>query len=278
MTTIFQFDHITLGRKNKYKPTKFSFDKLRKILVKWQNFTQEHDLIYTLFTDNHDNAYFLSRTEYAKTRRYELATALASVFFLLKGVPILYQTQEYGAINPYYKNVSDFREVETLQYYNARKEKIPQEELIRQINLGSRDNTRRPFAWTDDKTDSFGFSKAKPWIPLHSLAGDVNLEKDKKSEKSVFSFYQKLLYLRKSKEVLRYGEFTDLTGKNKDCFLYKRSYQNKEIIVVCNFEKTKSLLPDFITDETHKTLLSNRKGNSFEQIFQPFEVVIYEKL
>ena len=277
LTTIFQFDHITLGRKNKYKPTKFSFDKLRKILVKWQSFTKEHALIYTLFTDNHDNAYFLSRTEHAKTHRYELATALAAMFYLLKGIPFLYQTQEYGAINPYYENVDDFNEVETLQYYNARKGKIPQTELLRQINVGSRDNTRRPFAWTDDKERNYGFSKAKPWIPLHSFADKINLESDIKSEKSVFAFYQKLLALRKELDVLRYGDFTDITGRKKDCFLYKRSDKNSEILVVCNFEKAKPLLPDFITRETHKPLLSNRKSDPFERIFQPFEVVIYQK-
>lgn len=277
LTTVFQFDHIQLGRENKYRPTDFSFDDLREILVKWQNFSQKNDLLYTLFTDNHDNPYFLSRTKYGKTYRYELATALAATFFLLKGIPFIYQTQEYGAIDPYYDSVADFNEVETLQYYNARKDEISREKLVEELNIGSRDNTRRPFAWTDNKANGYGFSKAKPWIPYHSFADEINLEKDKKAERSVFSFYQKLLALRKEKAVLRYGDFTDLTGEKKDCFIYKRSDEDSEILVVCNYEREKRLLPDLISNTTHEALLSNRQGNPFHPVFQPFEVAVYEK-
>ena len=278
LTTVFQFDHIHLGRQNKYAPTPLSFDELRQILVKWQNFSARHDLIYTLFCDNHDNPYFLSRTAQADELRYEIATALAATFFLLKGIPFLYQTQEYGAINPYYANVADFNEVETLQYYNARKGTVSDGQLIKEINLGSRDNTRRPFAWSKDKANAHGFSTGKPWTALHSFADKINLEQDKSAEKSVFRFYQKLLALRKDREILRYGAFTDLTGEKSDCFLYKRSLKDKEIIVVCNYEQSKALLPDCIQKTTHKAVLSNRNNDPFEPFFQPFEVVVYEKI
>ena len=278
LTTVFQFEHIHLARENKYAPTEFSFDALRDILVKWQDFTQKHDLLYTLFTDNHDNPYFLSRTKYGKNHRYELATALAATFFLLRGIPFLYQTQEYGALNPYYHNVADFNEVETLQYYNARKDETPQDELIQALNIGSRDNTRRPFAWSERKAEGYGFTKAKPWIPYHSFADEINLERDEKSENSVFAFYQKLFALRKEQEVLRYGDFTDLTNGKKDCFLYKRSLDKAEIVVICNFIEEKTLLPDPITDKTHTLLLSNYPRKNFEPFFHPFEVAIYAKL
>lgn len=278
LTTVFQFDHILLGRKYKYAPKPLAFDKLRKILVKWQNFSQKNNILYTLFTDNHDNPYFLSRAKQAATLRYEIATTLAATFFLLRGIPFLYQTQEYGAINPYYDDVNAFSEVETLQYYQARKKKMTRAKLIEKINLGSRDNTRRPFAWTNSDKNYHGFSKAKPWIIPHSFADEINLEKDRKSNKSVFAFYQKLLALRKDKEVLRHGEFTDLTGDRKDCFIFKRSLGKSEIIVVCNYEQSKRLLPDFIREETHKVLLSNGKNEPFAVVFQPFETVVYERI
>ena len=277
LTTVFQFDHILLGRRYKYAPKPLSFDKLRKILVKWQNFSQKQDILYTLFTDNHDNPYFLSRTKQANALRYEIATALAATFFLLRGIPFLYQTQEYGATNPYYDDINAFNEVETLQYYQARKSKLPHEKLMQKINLGSRDNTRRPFAWTNSPKNYHGFSKTKPWILPHSFADTINLEKDKTSKKSVFHFYQKLLALRKDKAVLRYGEFTDLTGSKKDCFIYKRALEKSEIIVVCNYEQSKQLLPDFIREDKYSVLLSNGKKRPFSPIFLPFEVVVYEK-
>lgn len=278
LTTIFQFDHINLGRANKYEEADFSFDELRNCLVKWQNFTQSHDLLYTLFTDNHDNPYFLSRTKYGASHRYELATALAALFFLLRGIPFLYQTQEYGAVNPHYSDVEDFNEVETLQYYNAHKDETPRKQLLRELNMGSRDNTRRPFAWSENKADGYGFSKGKPWIPYHSAAEEINLEKDESSEKSVFVFYKKLFLLRRESEVLRYGAFTDLTNGKNDCFLYKRSLDAAEIVVICNFIEEKTLLPDTITDKTHALLLSNYPRKDFDPVFKAFEVAIYQKL
>ena len=277
LTTVFQFDHILLGRKYKYAPKPLSFDNLRKILVEWQNFSQKHDILYTLFTDNHDNPYLLSRAEQVTSLRYEIATALAATFFLLRGIPFLYQTQEYGAINPYYDDITAFKEVETVQYYNTHKSKIPRAKLIQKINLGSRDNTRRPFAWTNSRKTHHGFSTANPWICSHSFADSINLEKDKKAKKSVFSFYKNLLTLRKDKDVLRYGEFTDLTNRKKDCFIYKRSLGNDEIVVVCNYQEGKTLLPDFIKEDAYDAVLSNGKKQPFSGFFKPFEVVIYEK-
>ena len=277
LTTVFQFDHIHMARKNKYRPKEFSFDKLKKILVKWQTFCEKHDLLYTLFTDNHDNPYFLSRTEYAKQYRFELATALATIFYLLKGIPFLYQTQEYGAINPYYNKVSDFNEVETLQYYKAQRKKLPRKEVLKELNIGSRDNTRRPFAWTDDKANCHGFSKATPWITPHSLADTINLERDKNAEKSVFRFYQNLLALRASSPCLRYGKFDDLT-KKKDTFVFTRTDKNTQFFIVCNFEKEKAI-PLPISEQSHRRVLYNyTDAMPYSTHFRPFEIAVYEKL
>ena len=277
LTTVFQFDHIHLARKNKYLPTQFSFDKLRKILVKWQNFCEEHDLIYTLFTDNHDNPYFLSRTEYGEKYRYELATALATAFYLLKGIPFLYQTQEYGAINPSYHKISDFNEVETLQYYQQRRKKLPRKEVLKEVNIGSRDNTRRPFAWTGNERDNYGFSQGTPWIAPHSLADKINLQADKTNEKSVFHFYQSLLALRADEPCLRYGKFDDLT-KKKGCFVFTRTDKNTQFFIVCNFEKEKEI-PLPISDKTHRRVLCNYADAApFATHFRPFEVAVYQKL
>lgn len=275
LTTVFQFDHIHLARKNKYRPTDFSFDKLRKILVKWQNFCESHELFYTLFTDNHDNPYFLSRTKYSKSHRYELATALATAFYLLKGIPFLYQTQEYGAVNPYYNKVSDFNEVETLQYYEKRRKKLSRQEVLKELNIGSRDNTRRPFAWTDDKENYHGFTKGEPWITPHSLADEINLEKDKNAEKSVFRFYQALFALRGSEPCLRYGKFDDLT-KKKDTFVFTRTDKNEQFLILCNFEKEKEI-PLSITDKTHCRVLYNyADATPFSTRFRPFEIAVYK--
>lgn len=278
LTTSFQFEHIQLGRKNKYTPRAISYDAVKNTLVKWQKFTQKHGLIYTLFTDNHDQPFYLSRMGNDKELRYECATMYATAFYLLRGIPFLYQGQEFGFANPYYSSIADFQDIETLEYYRANANKKPPEKLLAELNYGSRDNTRRPMAWTANEREGFGFSTGKPWLPYHSRAKELNAERDTQSGKSVFGFYQRLLAFRNKSEIIRHGGFRDLT-KRKDCFVYERTKDNKRVIVVCNFRKKKKIsLPTVVDEKAFSLVLSNyRDYPPFFEIFRPFEIAVYEE-
>jgi oligo-1,6-glucosidase len=282
LTTIFQFEHIVLGREatSKYIPRPFTYDEVRNVLVSWQHFTEKHDLLYVLFTDNHDQPFYLSRMGNDREYRYECATMYATAFYLLRGIPFIYQGQEFGSANPYYTDISFFNDVETLNYYHANKTKLPNDILMEQINYGSRDNTRRPMAWTGNESTMYGFTSGKPWLAPNSRAKEINAERDKQSEKSVFAFYKKLLALRKENEIIRRGTFTDLTNGRNDCFVYRRDYNGKNIIVVCNFQNAKTIeLPNGVTENNYKQVLTNYlDGVAFSSSFRPFEIAVYEEL
>lgn len=237
---IFQFEHFEPGRTlDKFVKAPYSIDEVRNTLVKWQSFTDAQNLLYTLFTDNHDNAHYISRLGNDKEYRYECATMYAAMFYLLKGMPFIYQGQEYGSPDPHYTDISEFDDVETFNYYNAHKDTIPQDKLMEMINFGGRDNVRRPMCWNGGK--NYGFSTAdKTWISLHSRGGEVNLKSDKKSERSVFAFYQKVLALRSQSNAVRRGEFTDIT-KGDGYFAYVRTDGKDGILVVCCFDKAVSV-------------------------------------
>lgn len=279
LTTVFQFDHMTFKRMNKYLPPAFSFPKLKRTLVKWQNFAQKHDLLYTLFTDNHDYPFYLSRFGNDKELRYECATMLATTFFLLRGIPFLYQGQEFGAVNSFYDTIAAFNDVESQNYYHARKGKIPEKELFEQVNRGSRDNSRRPMAWTENAGTMYGFTNGKPWLSPPSRTREINAEADKKSQKSVFLFYQKLLAFRRKNIAVRRGDFQDLTGKRKNCFLYSRAYQNQRVIVVINFEKAQTIpTPRGVNEKTFTFAFGNYADSSpFSKDFRPFEIAVYRE-
>lgn len=267
----FQFEHFSVGRKDKFTPKKFTLDEVKKILVKWQNFTQENDLLYTLFTDNHDQPFYLSRLGNDRELRYESATMFATMFFLLRGIPFLYQGQEFGAANPCYERIDEFDDIETFKFWKEKKAKIPETRLMEKINFGSRDNARRPMAWTDE-APYFGFSEKGSWIPVHSRAKEINLEKDKKSEKSVFAFYQKLLALRKKYKAFRCGSFRALK-KGKGCFVYERTYKKETFTVVCNFETPREI---FIKNAGEK-IFSNYSAETGNGIYRPYEIAVYQK-
>ncbi len=275
LSTIFQFDHLRIAGENKFRHKAFSFDKLKKTIVRWQNFAQEHNLILALFTDNHDYPYFISRFGDEK-QRYFCATFFAAMIFLLRGIPFIYQTQEYGAINPYYEDISHFNDVESIRRFQSliRRKK---DDAIEEINVGSRDNVRRPFAWNSDEKTSFGFSKNTPWITVHSKGKEINLERDKNSPFSVFYFYRKLLAIRKQNPCLKYGKFVDKT-QEKNAFVYERVYKGQKAVVICNFDKVQNITFPYDLDGKFSLLLSNYKSREkkpFARLFQPYETAVF---
>ncbi len=266
---IFQFDHIDLGRKGKYVKTKPDIDGLRNTLVKWQYFTEKNDLLYTLVTDNHDQPHYISRGGYDGKNRYEVATMYAAMFYLLKGIPFIYQGIEFGTPDPHYDDIDDFDDVETFNYYNAHKNEIPHDKLMEMINFGSRDNVRRPMCW--DNTKNYGFSTAdKTWIKPHSKGAEINLENDRNSDKSVFGFYKRLLELRKNSNAVKYGKFEDVTNGD-GYFTYTRTQGDEKILVVCNFDELREIggLPD------GEYLFGNGAERKTNGKYSPFETAVF---
>jgi len=279
LKSVFQFEHIGFGRTDRFHSAPYSHDQIKNALVKWQNFTEEHDLLYILFTDNHDQPFFLSRFGNDRELRYECATAYGGMIYLLKGIPFIYQGQEFGSANSYFDDISMFNDVETVNYYKENIEKIDADknDLIKQINFGSRDNTRHPVAWTD-KAPNYGFTSGKPWLAMPSRAEEINLEKDKKSEKSIFEFYKKVLQLRKESETIRFGTFKDIT-KSDGCFVYERELGDNKIIVAVNFDKQNNItLPDYLYRDGYKLILTNYENTKpFDEKFRPFEIRVFSK-
>lgn len=282
LTTVFQFEHFGVGRGSKWEKREFAFDDVKNILVKWQYFSAKHGLLYTLFTDNHDQNYYLTRTGNDKGWRYECATAYAATFYLLKGIPFIYQGQEFGSCGSRYEKIEDFGDVESVNYYNEQeiKREYPRYEVINQINFGGRDNPRRPVAWSADESTGYGFGSTAPWLRFNSRAKEINLENDKKSQKSVFGFYKKLLSFRKNNDAIIYGDFKELLPAencNSGFFAYERTFQDKRVVVIINFDREQKIsLP---IDKNYKLILNNYAGYKvFNDYFRPFEVAVYEKI
>lgn len=274
LTTLFQFEHLDRsGRDGKFKQIPAELKVAKNIMIKWQLLNQQNDLLHTLFTDNHDNNFFLSRAGDDGALRYESATCIATMFYLMNGVPLIYQGQEFGSSASHFDKIEDFDDVESFNFYNAFLEQGQTlEEAIKAINFGSRDNTRRPVAWSSG--DGYGFTTApRAWIPYATRSDEINLESDKASEKSIFNFYKELLTLRRENEALRYGEFVPLCSEDDDFIVYAREYEGKKFTVVCNFEKESK-----IPCEAGKLVLKNyadREGNS--DLYRPYEIAVYEQ-
>ena len=275
LTCVFQFDHFNTGRYDKYLPCAYKIDETRDILVKWQNFSYKHNILYTLFLENHDQPRYISRLGNDGELRYESATMYAAMFYLLKGIPFIYEGQEFGTPNPEYSDIVDFNDVETVNYYHENEGKVLKNELMERVNFGSRDNARRPMTWTSGK--NFGFGQGKAWITLHSRGAEVNAERDIASEKSVLRFYKRLLKFRTANEIIRYGDFKDCT-KQDGCFVYERTLNDEVVLVVCNFDKANTISTGHAATDYIPVISNyNRSERTPDGIYAPYEVAVFVK-
>ena len=271
LTTLFQFEHTDVGRTEKFTAAPAKLRQVRDILIRWEELCQEHELIYSLFTDNHDQAQFISRIAHEPQQRYEVATCVATMFYTLRGIPFIYQGQEFGMISPRYDSIDDFDDIESKNYYRQLRETMSEEEAIAKINFGSRDNTRRPMCWDDSEFG--GFSKAQPWIKPHSMVKELNLKNDLAAKKSVFRFYQKLLALRSGRDALTLGDVQFLSKEEDNHLLTLRTLGDERILVVCNFEQPQTITTDFAGAELLLSNYADRQTGA--EAYRPFEIAVY---
>ncbi len=163
---------------------------------------------------------------------------LAGVYFMLKGLPFIYQGQEIGMENMKFNSIEDVVDVSTLDEYQvALNAGLGEEEAFRRVAAFSRDNARTPMQWTDGK--NAGFTGGTPWLRVNPNCSRINVKDQEKNAGSVLAFYKKLTALRKSeeyKETVVYGEFVPYLEQEKNLIGYFREGE-KKLLVLANFQK-----------------------------------------
>ena len=163
---------------------------------------------------------------------------LAGVYFMLKGLPFIYQGQEIGMENMKFNSIEDVDDVSTLDEYQvALNAGLGEEEAFRRVAAFSRDNARTPMQWTDGK--NAGFTEGTPWLRVNPNCSRINVKDQEKNAGSVLSFYKKLTALRKAeeyKETVVYGEFVPYLEQEKNLIGYFREGE-KKLLVLANFQK-----------------------------------------
>ncbi len=259
LTAVFAFQHLCL-EKGRFSLEKPSLEEVCRRVSDWQINAQEADIPATVFFENHDQPRSVSRIGDDGSYRYESATLLGGLTLLHRGIPFLFQGQEIGMTNSCHNDIERFNDVESLHFYHAHKEKISNEELIKRINFGGRDNPRCMMPWTATAGNS--------WIAPYTRQSEINAEKEISSEKSVFKFYQKLIALRKSEPCLTLGVYA-LKALTEKYYIFEREYEGEKITVICNFSEESTL--DGIRGEI---LLNNYDG--LGAMLKPYQLIVYK--
>lgn len=276
LSMIFSFHHLRIDYPsgNKWEIQPFRFHDLKKNLFTWQREMEKGGGWNALFWYNHDQPRIVSRVGDEGKYRLESAKMLATALHGLKGTPYIYQGEEIGMTNAHFTDISQYRDIESLNYYNLMRRKgKPEEEIYEILRRKSRDNSRTPMQWDD--TENAGFSEADPWISVIPNYKEINTL-DREDENSIFSYYRKLIRLRKTVPVLADGSFEALLEEDDRILAYKRRTKEQELYVFCNFFPEEASV-DFSLPEGCRCLLSNYN----EEIqpgalkLRPYEAVMF---
>lgn len=274
LSMCFSFHHLKVDYKNgnKWELQPCDFKALKNLLNKWQIGMEEGNGWNALFWCNHDQPRVLSRFGDDKNYPTESAEMLATMIHLMRGTPYVYQGEEIGMTNAYFEDISQYKDVESLNYFKILKDEgIPEDEVYEILRCRSRDNSRTPMQW--DNSKNAGFTTGTPWIEVNKNYKIINADNAVKNKNSVFHYYKKLIALRKENDVIAYGSYKPEMENNTNVFAYSREYEGKKLFVVCNFygTETKISLPDeFVGKEI---LISNYKDAKAEKevTLRPFE-------
>lgn len=232
----FQFHHLKVDYPNgeKWATAPFDFQELKQILSKWQIGMHKGNGWNALFWCNHDQPRAVSRFGDDERYRVESAKMLATTIHLLQGTPYIYQGEEIGMTNPNFETIDDYRDVESLNAYEALKlQGIDEGEIIAILQQKSRDNSRTPMQWSDDA--QAGFTNGTPWISVAKNYPEINANQALQDGNSIFYHYQKLIDLRKKRDVITYGDYHLLLEDHPQVFAYTRNWNGQTLCVVNNF-------------------------------------------
>ena len=188
--------------------------------------------------ENHDEPRGVCYYIQPQDRCVDAKKLLAGVYFMLRGLPFIYQGQEIGMENLDFHTIDEIDDISTLDEYKvARESGLSDEEALSVASAFSRDNARTPVQWNDGA--NAGFTTGKPWLKVNPNYKQINVQAQVNDEDSVLAFYKKLTRLRKSeeyKETIVYSQLIPYLEEEKNLIAYFRKGE-KTLLVLANFQK-----------------------------------------
>ena len=282
LNMVFQFEHVENGSGDygKWTTEKYDFKEFKRIMIKWQEELQGKAW-NSLFLGNHDQPRSVSRfgndnPAYRETSAKMLATCL----HMMQGTPYVYQGEELGMTNVYFDKLEDYRDIESINFFTELTESglMTPEYMMKCLMLRSRDNARTPMQW-DDSAQA-GFTDGAPWIKVNPNYKEINVAQQLEDPNSIFYYYQKLIRLRKEKDIIVYGGFEPLYRDDEQIFAYIRRQDQEKLLTVCNFSDKNAEMEIPEEFKGAECLITNLDRTVFEGkiVLKPYEAfVLYKK-
>ena len=279
LNMIFQFELMDVdgGESGKWNDTRYRLPDVKRVLRKWQKGLRGQAW-NSLFWNNHDQPRVVSRFGDTSTPLYweKSAKMLATALYLLQGTPYIYQGEELGMTNVDFTDISDFRDIDSLNAYTEYVEKeksISHEDMMRYLRKSSRDNARTPMQWSTEPCA--GFSKARPWMDVNPNYRWINAREQMENPDSIFCYYKKLLRILRTSDIVCDGDYEEYLEDSESLYCYRRFSSDGQIYVFCNFTEEEQALDESMVPEGAALLLGNYKEHQ-RGLLKAYEAVVYQ--
>lgn len=284
----FQFEHMFLDAASagsgKWDVVPWKLTDLKEVISRWQ--TVLHGRGWNAnYLCNHDQPRAVSRFgNDQEPYRIPSAKMLATFLHMLEGTPYIYQGEEIGMTNVVFDSIDDYRDVETLNYYEEqRRNGVPEADIMRAIHLKSRDNARTPMHW--DAGPQAGFTTAESaWIRVNPNHERINVEEAIRNPDSIYHYYKELIRLRKEHAVIVYGAYELLLPDYPQIYAFTRKLEKSRLMVILNFSSEEPVFEwpvEAMEPEDIELLISNYAPQEHEDLLnlplRPYEARVYLK-
>ena len=277
-STIFDFSQTNAGKSPKgwydnriptvdeYKQCCFNSQRKAKGIGMYSNIIENHD-------EPRGVSYYLP-----EVARHDMGKKLlAAEYFLLKGLPFIYQGQELGMENMTYTSIDQVNDISSIaEYEECMRVGMSKEDAMKVISQYSRDNGRTPFQWDD--TENAGFTTGTPWLQVNPNYVRINAKEQEQNSESMLNFYRRLSSLRRSEkyeDILVYGETIPYLEEEHGLMAYFRKGDRQDIFVAGNFLEEEKVVP--LQDPREKQVLLSNADVAWAGeglILKPFQVVV----
>jgi glycosidase len=227
-----------------------------------------------VYLGNHDLARLVSVIGDEQNYWRESATCLATMTLSQWGTPYVYQGDEIGMVNAGFTSLDQFRDPHTtIRYHMAEERGEDTDAVMKDIIKWGRDNSRTPMQW--DASPNGGFSDADPWIGMARNWKHINVAAQENKKGTIFSYYKKMIALRKSDKNLAYGKM-EMVDSEHSVFAYNRIHEGRTVRVVLNLSSSPAAhkMDDFSDDQVLISNYPSQRKNVAGVMLRPWEAIV----
>lgn len=282
-STIFDFRETVFGGSPKgwYDCHHITPDEFKQCCFTSQRLAQNTGFLSNII-ENHDEPRGVSRYIPPQDLSDASKKLLATISFMLRGLPWIYQGQELGMENLPFTSIDEIDDISTLDEYQvALRAGLSEEDALTAVSFFSRDNARTPFQW--DASANAGFTTGTPWLRVNPNYTQINAAAQRDDKASVFSYYKALIALRKNPEyadTIVYGSLEPFMEDTENLMAFYRKGENQTLLVLANYRRQPRTLT--LPAPCKKILLSNYDSLSMENdivvTLDDYQAVILELL